>query len=402
MLIICQGLGEYSIRAAVPAPYVNVLCVNVSVDELSPILYEKWSAAKKKPLNASQWPNNHNFTEAPRKLNNGLDSIFGFGDERPPPVFAKLPLPFNTILNFSNSGMWDSLYLLATSGEIETNHMLCSIRGSLTPNCSTEYHASMGGGNLTTNCEDPTDAFSYHKSDLTAPNGGLSKDWVNIAVSWIMAVNLNDGLNDGKSSNARLLTQLMPTGFNLDRTTPSMSEALAVMAGCTLILSGLGSPFVHFWNYTGANNIVTEPQTQYFNATLKTQDYSSGGTQNWQGIFYVVLMTVFVLNISCLVWFFIRSNFITDFTEPENLFCISLNSPPSQRLEGACGGGPEKEENATKWTIRMDQEREHYYVEEGANQPRSRKKAKNKIFELSDRPAATMYNKLASKTTSIL
>lgn len=402
MLIIRQGLGEYSIRAAVPAPYVNVLCVNVSVDELSPILYEKWSAAKKKPLNASQWPINHNFTEAPRKLNNGLDSIFGFGDERPPPVFAKLPLPFNTILNFSNTGTWDSLYLLATSGEIETNHMLCSIRGSLTPNCSTEYHASMGGGNLTTNCEDPTDAFSYHKSDLTAPNGGLSKDWVNIAVSWIMAVNLNDGLNDGKSSNARLLTQLMPTGFNLDRTTPSMSEALAVMAGCTLILSGLGSPFVHFWNYTGANNIVTEPQTQYFNATLTTQDYSSGGTQNWQGLFYVVLMTVFVLNISCLVWFFIRSNFITDFTEPENLFCISLNSPPSQRLEGACGGGPEKEENATKWIIRMDQEREHYYIEEGDNQPRSRKKAKNKMFELSDRPAATMYNKLASKTTSIL
>lgn len=395
-------MGEYSIRAAVPAPYVNVLCVNVSANELSPILYEKWSAAKTKPLNASEWPNKHNFTEAPRKLNNALDDIFGFGDERPAPVFAKLPLPFNTILNFSNFGMWDSLYLLATSGEIETNHMLCSIRGSLTPNCSTEYHASMGGGNLTTNCEDPTDAFSYHKSNLTAPNGGLSKDWVYIAVSWIMAVNLNDGLNDGKSSNARLLTQLMPTTFSLDRTTPSMSEALAVMAGCTLILSGLGSPFVHFWNYTGANNIVTEPQTQYFNATLKTQDYSSGGTQNWQGLFYVVLSTVFVLNIGCLIWFFIRSNFITDFTEPENLFCISLNSPPSQRLEGACGGGPEKEQIATKWTIRMDQEREHYYVEEGDNQPRPRKKAKNKNFELTERPAAAMYNKLASKTNSIL
>lgn len=400
MLIKCQGLGEYTIRAAVPAPYVNVLCVNVSADEIKPILYEKWSAAKKKPLNASEWPNKHNFTEAPRKLNNGLDDIFGFGDERPPPVFGKLPLPFNTILNFSNFGMWDSLYLLATSGEIVTNHMLCSIRGSLTPNCSTEYHASMGGGNLTTNCEDPTDPFSYHKSDPTAPNGGLSKDWVNIAVSWIMAVNLNDGINDGKSSNARLLTQLMPTGFSLDRTTPSMSEALAVMAGCTLILSGLGSPFVHFWNYTGANNIVTEPQTQYFNATLKTQDYSSGGTQDWQGLFYVVLGSVFVLNIGCLVWFFIRSSFITDFTEPENLFCISLNSPPSQRLEGACAGRPEKEQIATKWTIRMDQEREHYYVEEGDNQPRPRKKAKNKNFEL--KPAATMYNKLASKTNSIL
>lgn len=401
MLIICQGLGEYSIRAAVPAPYVNVLCVNVSADELSPILYEKWSAAKKKPLNASEWPDNHNFTEAPRKLNNGLDDIFGFGVERPPPVFAKLPLPFNTIFNFSNPGR-DSLYLLATSGEIKTNHMLCSIRGSLTPNCSTEYHASMGGGNLTTNCEDPTDAFSYHKSDPTAPTSGLSKDWVNVAVSWIMAVNLNDGINDGKSSNARLLTQLMPTTFSLDRTTPSMSEALAVMAGCTLILSGLGSPFVHFWNYTGASNIVTEPQMQYFNATLKTQDYSSGGTQNWQGLFYVVLSTVFVLNIGCLIWFFIRSNFITDFTEPENLFCISLNSPPSQRLEGACGGGPEKEQIATKWTIRMDQEREHYYVEEGDNQPLPRKKAKNKNFELTERPAAIMYNKLASKTNSIL
>lgn len=396
-------MGEYSIRASVPSPYVNVLCVNVSADELRPILYEKWSAAISKPLNSSEWPNNHNFTEAPRKLNNALDDIFGFSDVRPPPVFAKLPLAFNTILNFSIPGLWDSLYLLATSGEIKSSHMLCSIRGSLTPNCSTYYHASMGGGNLTTNCEDLTDAFSYHKSDRTAPNGGLSKDWVNVAVSWILAVNLNDGINNGKSSNARLLTQLMPTSFSLDRTTPSISEALAVMAGCTLILSGLGSPFVHFWNYTGANNIVTEPQTQYFNATLRTQDYSSGGTQSWQGLFYVVLMTVFVLNIGCLIWFFIRSNFITDFTEPENLFSISLNSPPSQRLEGACGGGPEKEQIATKWTIRMDQEREHYYVEEGESQPRSRKKkAKDKNFELTARPAATMYNKLASKTNSFL
>lgn len=381
---------------------MNVLCVNVSADELRPILYEKWSAAIKTPLNASVWPKNHNFSEAPRKLNNALDDIFGFSDERPPPVFAKLPLDFNTILNFSINGIWDSLYLLATSGEIEQNYMLCSIRGALTPNCSTEYHASMGGGNLTTNCEDPTDAFSYHKSDLTATNGGLSKDWVNIAVSWITAVNLNDGLNDGKSANARLLTQLMPTGFKLDRTTPSISEALAVMAGCTLILSGLGSPFVHFWNYTGDNNILTEPQTQYFNATLRTQDYSSGGTQNWQSLFYVVLVTVFVMNIGCLIWFFIRSNFITDFTEPENLFCISLNSPPSHRLEGACGGGPEKEQIATKWTIGMDQEREHYYLEEGENQPRSRKKAKSTNFEMADRPAATTYNKLASERRSIL
>lgn len=382
---------------------MNVLCVNVSADELGPILYEKWAAAKTKPLNASEWPNNHNFSEAPRKLNNALDNIFGFGDERPAPVFAKLPLAFNTILNFSSNGMWDSLYLLATSGEIEQSYMLCSLRGSLSPNCSTEYHASMGGGNLTSNCEDPTDAFSYHRSDLTAPNSGLSKDWVNIAVSWIKAVNLNDGLNDGKSSNARLLTQLMPAGITLDRTTPSIAEALAVMAGCTLILSGLGAPFVHFWNYTGANNIVTEPQTQYFNATLRTQDYSSGGTQDWQSMFYVVLFTVFVINIGCLIWFCIRSSFITDFTEPENLFCISLNSPPSRRLEGACGGGPEKEQIATKWTIRMDQEREHYYVEEGENQPRLRtKKSKSKNFEMTDRPAATMYNKLASTRTSIL
>lgn len=381
---------------------MNVLCVNVSADELGPILYKKWSAAKIKPLNASEWPTNHNFSEAPRKLNNALDDIFGFGDERPPPVFAKLPLAFNTILNFSSNGRWDSLYLLATSGGIEQNYMLCSIRGSLTPNCSTEYHASMGGGNLTTNCEDPTDAFSYHKSYPTAPNVGLSKDWVNVAVSWIKAVNLNDGLNDGQSSNARLLTQFMPTGFKLDRTTPSISEALAVMAGCTVILSGLGSPFVHFWNYTGDNNMVTEPQTQYFNATLRTQDYSSGGTQNWQGLFYVVLVTVFVMNIGCLIWFFIRSNFITDFTEPENLFCISLNSPPSHRLEGACAGGPEKEQIATKWTIGMDQEREHYYIEEGENQLRPRKKAKSKNFEMADRPAATTYNKLASGRVSIL
>ena len=54
------------------------------------------------------------------------------------------------------------------------------------------------------------------------------------------------------ASNARLLTQLIlakPTDGTpqLDPTLPSMAEALAVMAGCTLISSSEDTPFVEFW-----------------------------------------------------------------------------------------------------------------------------------------------------------
>jgi hypothetical protein len=60
---------------------------------------------------------------------------------------------------------------------------------------------------------------------------------------------------DGNSSNSRILTQLVPktavlageTPASLDPSLPSIAEALAVMAGYTLLMSTRDAPFAQFF-----------------------------------------------------------------------------------------------------------------------------------------------------------
>lgn len=115
------------------------------------------------------------------------------------------------------------------------------------------------------------------------------------------------------------------------------------------------------WNYS--SNILYDAQYQAFNATLRIQEYMSGGQHPWQKLFYVVLAAVFFTNVFCLLYFAISGKHITDFVEPQNLFSLSLNSPPSAVLEGNCGGNMEKEQFNAKWRIMHDKERDHLYIE---------------------------------------
>ena len=51
-----QGLGEYSIEASVPSPGINVLCANMSTDEMSPMVYSaKWPSFNGTIPNATSW-----------------------------------------------------------------------------------------------------------------------------------------------------------------------------------------------------------------------------------------------------------------------------------------------------------------------------------------------------------
>lgn len=342
------------------------------------------------------WPEDHGLPDHMDQNKTALDEIFGWGLEnsRQRPVFAKYPLAYNTILNTSKT-YTDSIYLLATSAT--GNYTICSIRGSLTPDCSTEYHASMSGGRLTTNCEDPTDDLSYHRSDPHATNGVLDKDWINVAIPWITSISLGVGLTDGQASIARLLTQLILSDFALDPSLPSIAEALAVLSGCTLLLSTLDTTFIHFWNYSQTVPKLENPQYQAFNASLSFQDYASGGTQRWQNVFYIVLFVVFVTNVFCLVYLCIRRGLVTDFIEPENLFSLSLNSPPSKSPDGSFGGGPEKEKFETNWIIKH-REQDQFYIQEGETQPVRRKKTPLD-YEMQS-PMGKMYSRFASTRTS--
>ena len=54
---------------------------------------------------------------------------------------------------------------------------------------------------------------------------------------------------------------------------------------------------------------------------------------------------------------------MTDFTEPQNMFCLTMNSPPSAKLDGSCGCGPDKEELKALWHIAVDEDRGHVFIE---------------------------------------
>lgn len=376
------------------------------------MVYELWPPTDNNGTipNSTTWPNGFNLAMPSNLTKTSVDDLFGFDDINVHPIFPKLPLPYNTVLNFSSTWGPNAIYLLATSES--TTYTMCSMRVALSPNCSTEYHASMSGGSLNTHCDDPNDRLAYGRSQPLAPNGKWYPDWVNIASLWAAAISLGDGINDAKSSNARLLTQLIPTAPALDPSLPSISEALAVLAGNTLLLSAIDSPFIHYWNYSATVNTLEPPQPQAFNATLKTQNYASGGTQPWQGIFYIVLTLVFITNVCCLLYFGFSGSLVTDFIEPQNLFSLSLNSPPSAALEGSCGGGPEREHFQVPWTIELDKEREHLYIEsrEGwapgkSSRPvhkHQRSWSRRTDYEMEGSPVVRMYSKLNKKRTSLL
>lgn len=353
--------------------------------------------------NLTGWPVGFNIPTYPDWLNSTpVDDLFEFGEKygRRPPVFPKLPTPYNTVLN-ATGWFADSIYLLATSATGE--YTMCSLRASLTTKCSTRYSASLSGGSMNAHCEDLGDELAYTNSSRNATDGVINKDWAVVAAEWGRALSLNAGITDGAASNARLLSQLIPTTPALDPSLPSIAEALAVLSACTLLLSSSDSPFIHFWNYSTTVTTLEEPQYQGFRAAFRYKDYTSGGNQRWQGVFYVVLALTFVTNLFCLIFFVVRRGLVTDFIEPQNLFSLSLNSPPSHALDGACGSGPEGEQLIMNWHIKMDQEREHFYIENGQGPPPSKRRPTRPLdFEMDTNPIVNTYTKLSSRHSSLL
>ena len=199
-------------------------------------------------LNVTGWPNNYNLTTPSSLTHTVVDDLFGFDDLETHPIFPKFPQPYNTVLNASSSYGHESIYLLVGSANSTFEYTMCSMRVAQSPDCYTEYHASMSGGSLTSHCDD--DSLAYSKSRPEAPNGSWEKDWKDVASEWGLGLSLGAGIADSNSAIARLLTQLIPETNALDPNLPSISEALAVLAGCTLILSSQGAPFVHCKSFT--------------------------------------------------------------------------------------------------------------------------------------------------------
>ncbi|RFU24414.1 hypothetical protein B7463_g11925, partial [Scytalidium lignicola] len=373
------GVGKYMLLASVVSPTVNVLCINMNEAELTPLIYTTWPHAQTVdgliPGQKMAWAGYEDEIQVPKGgfLNSTIvDDLFEWGPkyQRQPPVFPQYPIDYNSIANISVPSC-DSIYILFKSPT--PAYSVCQMRSYLSPHCSTQYIVSgTAGGHLTSHCEDPKDHMAYSKSVLDAPVT-WNTDWGNIAQEWALALSLNDGVSDANSSISRFLTQLVPTvpgwgQVKFNPLLPSVAEALAVLSGSTLLLSTTSASFYHYWEYPSA---TLNPGTyQQFNASISSQQYTSGSTQPWQDTFYIVLILVFLMNIFCLGYFLTRGGLVTDFTGTQNLFGLAVQSPLSERLSGNWGSEPQKAHLDVDWHVSKDHHSGHYYLADNAGERR--------------------------------
>lgn len=257
-------------------------------------------------------------------------------------------------------------------------------------------------------CEDPNDGIAYDKSyDPPPPPPGRQQDFRNIISEWALTLSLNTGISNDNASISRLLTQFITTAPSLNTTLPSLAEALASLSGCTLLISAEGATYRHYMGYNATNEIVDPGVYEPFNASISSQSYTSGPAVHWQNMFYVVLLLVFLTNIFCLGYFIRQRGLVTDFTETQNLFALAVNSPPSQRLGGSCGAGPQGDQLNVDFHVHHEENSSHFYLKEGSSssvfEPSSfeLKSRTGSVMKLKSRTASS-YSMLSNKRRSIL
>ncbi|EQL33631.1 hypothetical protein, variant [Blastomyces dermatitidis ATCC 26199] len=405
-----NGLGEFELKASVVSPVVNVLCAGLTKEEISPLVYNEWPGVQGK-VNVSTWnsdPPEGLWGEGGTYNETAVDDIFGFSERKLPPIFPKLPLPHNTLVNGTlRFHIRDSLYILLASPPYITDppYALCAIKAGLTTQCSTKYQATASGGNLAAICDEPDDDFRYNKDRNDLPSIEWDENWEDMSTEWANSLSLGTGITDGYASNTRLLTQLIPPldpnsdTYSLSDTIPSVAEAFAAMAASTLLMSTEGANFD-----LERPDLEKLPMDHTFKASLRVTDYASGGAQRWQGIFYVVLVLVFLTNLVCLGYMYldIKGEQLTDFTEPQNMFALALNSRGSSKLSGACGIGPVGKQLSERWIIGMEEDTEHYYITSKTEKAELRQRElAEEHLKPTDSPAVKEYRRISRNRSSI-
>ena len=302
----------------------------------------------------------------------------------------------------------DVIYMLIKAADtVTSDYTLCELRSFLYLACSTSFNISgVSGANLQSFCEDPNDMTRYHQS-IKDPPISRNFDWKSVGWDWMLSLSLNTGITNANSSTSRILANLIPTksasgAAELNLLMPSVAETLAVTAGNTLFLSTIDAGFYHYWGYEATE--LDPGAYQPFNASITSQQYTSGiiPNQRWQAVFYIVLFLVFVTNVFCLVYVFLRAGLVTDYSEPQNLFALAVNSPPSSRLSGSCGAGPEGEQLNVNWHVR-EVAFGHLYIQESGG---GNLQLQGNGFELRNRSrnlhSKSSYSVLSSKRSSIL
>ncbi|KAF3903737.1 hypothetical protein AA313_de0210313 [Arthrobotrys entomopaga] len=327
-----SGYGSFMVKASVPNPIVDVTCSPIGADQA------QWYVAQ---LSKTDFSRNGTFDPQIQKLFDFTNNATYTFDSSPDPPYAaprfpKLPIVNNTVVA---SAIGDpSVYFLTRTPA--NNFVMCGAKSFITPNCSSEFSAIEGGGNATVNC-DANNTLSF-KADLSrhnvstvdhpipgaagAPVGDFSyADFREVAFNTFLSESLNTGVTDSDASIAHFLSQLAldtPTSV-LNASRPSLAEALAVILGNAMITSAVDTVFTTYFPY-GPD--TPRPFVEFFNAEVSAVEYTSGASSGWKPIFYVVLAGVLLMNVFCLVYFScVRSGFVTDWTELQNLFCIAMD-----------------------------------------------------------------------------
>ncbi|CAG8976960.1 hypothetical protein HYALB_00010942 [Hymenoscyphus albidus] len=379
-----DNLGKYELKASVASPSINVLCANAKETELKPIVFATWPDSGMPRIVSDDtltppkdWQQRVRPVDGQKYLNSTVfDDIFHWGEkyERQPPVFALFPAEYNSIANYSFAlGSYGShVYLLIKApSKITPDYTICQLKSFLSVECSTHYNVTgSASGHLESHCNHPEDSMAY-KSSMPNATSNPAPDWRDVGAEWLNAVSLNNGLNNQNASNARVLSHLVQAEDAVDKSVklnplmPSLAEQLAVLAGNTLLVSSMGSSFKPQWEYKW-NYQRGQPEHPHiderFNATVRSQEYASGYSTEWERMFYTVLFLAFAINFFCLFFLFWYPGLVTDFTEQENLFALAMNSPPASRLSGSCGTGPEGEQLTINFQVHKDEGSQHYYI----------------------------------------
>lgn len=260
--------------------------------------------------------------------------------------------------------------------------------------CSTHFDVSgVTGMSMAAECAQEADFFPENASDHPDPDAyvrhmgsgeiGTSWDWKDMVDGWQLAINLNGGVTNNNASNARILTELALVEPKLNDTLPSMAEALAVLVSSTLVIASVDAPFIHYWEYSEAawpnmtaEGILPSPGAlASFHARVRTQEYASWHSSEWQGVFYLVLAFTFLLNLLCLAYF-CRAGLVKDFLEPTNLFALATSRSGQQRhQEEAVLGTPHTDRErkrktglAVPYRLAFKEDANHYYFEEAEDE----------------------------------
>ncbi|KUI55452.1 hypothetical protein VP1G_02770 [Cytospora mali] len=403
-----DGLGAYNISASVISPAVNVLCVNMNESDLAPLVYTTWPNANNtknsnppyQPTGWDGWTGEVPVASGDSEWLNAtvVDDIFRWGEkyDRRPPVFQLYPTDDNIITNTTvlgtNETQADAIYLLGKSRFVD-DYTLCEMRSWPAIQCSTQFdNSGVTGMSLSAQCAQSEDYFPETAAKDPDPDAyvhfmepgeiAANPDWKNMIDLWRLAINLDGGVDNDNASNARLLTELALSRPELNDTLPSMAEALAVLVSSTLVTGSVDTPFIHYWGYQWANmtsdTLPAPGALATFHARVRTQEYASWHSSDWQGVFYIVLAFAFLLNLLCLAYLF-RVGLVKDFLEPTNLFALATaKSGPSSEGVGSSGAvAPLKTPRTDKerkrasktnlgvpYRLAYQEDADHYYFEQ--------------------------------------